>query len=63
MRYEHVAISMDRILSKSVLSPMGLIAELPIGVIAVSHEKIGHPAVVFFENPLGAEQPHVAGFA
>jgi hypothetical protein len=33
----------------------GLVAELSIGVIAVSYQKIGHPTVVLFKNPLGAE--------
>jgi len=34
---------------------LGLVTELPIGVIAVSHQEIGHSTVVFFKNPLGAE--------
>ena len=48
MKIEYLWYSVDLIL-------LGLVTEIPIGVIAVSHEKIGHPTVVFFENPLGAE--------
>ena len=61
--------SAARILFNSVLSPPGLVQELLIklrypgplaldslhGIVAVSHQEIGHPAVVFFKNPLRAE--------